>query len=203
MSFFDNPKNFGLAAVIIGIVSLITGIVNAVNAAIADPMLEGALVASVGTILYGILILGIGLPIYRGEDTNTLSILGKFVRFVGVATIVVNIFIGAGQIVDGDTAVGATTIVVGLILGLILIWIAGRIVDGKVDTLDRIVWIILVVVFLILTIFSLVGIFTAFMGDAEILDKALRSILSLCEFILYIFLLIGVLSDDVKTKMGM
>ncbi len=203
MSFFDNPKHFGLAAVIIGIVSLITGIVNAVNAAIADPMLEGALVASVGTILYGILILGIGLPIYRGEDTNTLSILGKFVRFVGVATIVVNIFIGAGQIVDGDTAVGATTIVVGLILGLILIWIAGRIVDGKVDTLDRIVWIILVVVFLILTIFSLVGIFTAFMGDAEILDKALRSILSLCEFILYIFLLIGVLSDDVKTKMGM
>lgn len=203
MSFFDNPKNFGMAAVAIGIVSILMGIINAAKAAVADPIAKGTIVASVGTILYGLLILGVGLPVYKGEDTNTFSILGKFVRFVGLATIVVNIFTGAGYIVDGDSAVGAGVIVVGIIFGLILLWIAGRMTDGKVDTLDRIVWILLVLIFLILTIVSLVGIFTAFSGDANILDKVLLSILSLCRFILYLFLFIGVLSDDVKSKMGM
>ena len=38
------------------------GIINAAKAAIADLHCEGTIVASVGTILYGLLILGVGLP---------------------------------------------------------------------------------------------------------------------------------------------
>lgn len=203
MSFIDNPKNFGLAAVVIGIVSILAGILAIVNGALADPMATGSVVASIGTILYGVLILGIGLPIYRGEETNAFSILGKFVNFVGIATIVVGIFSGAGQMVDDSVGAGVVTIVINLIFGLILMWIAKRITDGTADTFDKIIWILLAIVFLVLTIVSLIGIITPFLMDTSVIDMVILAVLSLCEFILYAFLLVAVLSNDVKSKMGM
>jgi hypothetical protein len=203
MSFFDNPKNFGLAAIVIGAVSMLAGIVGIVKGVLADPIATGIVVAAVGTILYGVLILGVGLPVYKGEESDKLTILGMFVRFVGLATIVVGVFTGAGQIIDDSLAVGVTTIVIQAVLGLVLIWIAGRIVDGSVDTLDRIVWIILLVVFAILTVFALVGIFIPFFAELTVLDLLVEVVLSLCQFILYAFLLVSVLSNEVKSAMGM
>ncbi|MGE0015790.1 MAG: hypothetical protein AB7S83_06450 [Candidatus Methanomethylophilaceae archaeon] len=203
MSFIDNPKNFGLAAVVIGIVSILAGILAIVNGALADPMAIGLIVASIGTILYGVLILGIGLPIYRGEDTSALSILGKFVNFVGLATIVVGIFTGAGLMVDDSIASGAVEIVIALIFGLILMWIAKKITDNVTDTFDKIIWILLVIVFLVLTIVSLIGIITPFLTDMAAIDMVVTAVLSLCQFILYAFLLVAVLSNDVKSRMGM
>lgn len=203
MSFFDNPKNFGLAAIILGAVSLLAGIIGIVNGALADPIATGSVVAAVGTLLFGVLILGIGLPVYRGEESDRLTILGMFVRFVGLAVIVVGIFSGAGQIIDENLATGLGFIIVQVILGLILIWIAGRIVDGSVDTLDRIVWIILLVVFAILVVVSLVGIITPFFNDLALLDLAIAVVLSVCQFVLYAFLLVSILSDDVRLAMGM
>lgn len=203
MSFFDNPKNFGLAAIVIGAVSMLAGIIGIVKGVLADPIATGIVVAAVGTILYGVLILGVGLPVYKGEESDKLTILGMFVRFVGLATIVVGVFTGAGQIIDDSLAVGVTTIVIQAVLGLVLIWIAGRIVDGSVDTLDRIVWIILLVVFAILTVFALVGIFIPFFAELTVLDLLVEVVLSLCQFILYAFLLVSVLSNEVKSAMGM
>ena len=202
MSLLDNPKNFGLAAIIIGVVSLLVGIMAIVNGALADEIAFGAIVAAIGTILYGLLILGIGLPIFKGEITNSLSILGKFVRVIGLATIVVGIFAGAGTIIDGSLGGGITEIVIGLIFGLILIWVSTKILDGSVDLMDKIIWILLLIVFLILTIVSMVGIITPFLGGFSI-EIVFLAILSLCQFILYAFLLFAVLSNDVKTAMGM
>lgn len=203
MSFLDNPKNFGLAAIIIGVVSLLAGIIAIVNGALAEEIAFGAIIAAVGTIFYGLLILGIGLPIYRGEDTNSLSILGKFVRVIGLATIVVGIFAGAGMILDESLSAGIVEIVIALIFGMILIWVATKILDGTVDLMDRIIWIILLVVFLVLAIVSLVGIITPFIGGFVLIDALFVAVLSLCQFILYAFLLIAVLSNDVKKAMGM
>ncbi len=202
MSLLDNPKNFGLAAIVIGIVSLLAGIIAIVKGALAEDIAFGAMIAAVGTILYGLLILGIGLPIYRGEDTNSLSILGKFVRVIGLATIVVGVFAGAGMIFDGTLGAGISEIVIGLIFGLILIWVATKILDGTVDLMDKIIWFILLIVFIVLTIFSLVGIITPFIGGLDLLDAVFIAVLSLCQFILYGFLLIAVLSNDVKKAMG-
>lgn len=202
MSLLDNPKNFGLAAIIIGVVSLLVGIMAIVNGALADEIAFGAIVAAIGTILYGLLILGIGLPIFKGEITNSLSILGKFVRVIGLATIVVGIFAGAGTIIDGSLGGGITEIVIGLIFGLILIWVSTKILDGSVDLMDKIIWILLLIVFLILTIVSMVGIITPFLGGFSV-EIVFLAILSLCQFILYAFLLFAVLSNDVKTAMGM
>lgn len=202
MSFFDNPKNFGIAAIIIGAVSLISGLVAIVNGALADPIATGSVVAAVGTLIFGILILGVGIPVYKGEESNKLNILGLFVRVIGIATIVTYLFSGAGQIIDESLATGVGWIIIGIIFGLILIWAAGKIVDGSADTMDKIIWILLLVAFAILTIVSLVGIFTPFLTDGAILDQALSAILSLFEFILYAFLLVAVLSDDVKRAMG-
>lgn len=202
MSFFDNPKNFGIAAIIIGAVSLISGLVAIVNGALADSIATGSIVAAVGTLIFGILILGVGIPVYKGEESNKLNILGLFVRVIGIATIVTYLFSGAGQIIDESLATGVGWIIIGIIFGLILIWAAGKIVDGSADTMDKIIWILLLVAFAILTIVSLVGIFTPFLTDGAILDQALLAILSLFEFILYAFLLVAVLSDDVKRAMG-
>lgn len=202
MSFFDNPKNFGIAAIIIGAVSLISGLVAIVNGALADPIATGSVVAAVGTLIFGILILGVGIPVYKGEESNKLNILGLFVRVIGIATIVTYLFSGAGQIIDESLVTGVGWIIIGIIFGLILIWAAGKIVDGSADTMDKIIWILLLVAFAILTIVSLVGIFTPFLTDGAILDQALLAILSLFEFILYAFLLVAVLSDDVKRAMG-
>jgi hypothetical protein len=204
MSFFDNPKNFGLAAIVIGAISLIMGIVGIVNGALADPIATGSVVASAGTLAFGALILGVGLPVYKGEESNKLNILGMFVRFVGLAIIVLGIFTGAGQIIDDSLSAGIVYIVVQVVLGLVLMWIAGRIVDGSVDTLDKIIWIVLLVVFAILTIFFLYGIIAPFLVDGYVLiDAVIAAIESLCYFILAAFLLVSVLSEDVKSAMGM
>lgn len=202
MSLLDKPKNFGLVAVIIGIVSLLAGIIAIVSEVFDDNIALGAIIAAIGTIIYGMLILGIGIPIYQGEDDNSLSILGKFVRVIGLATIAVGVFTGAGTIVDGSLGAGISEIIVGLIFGLILVWAATKILDGSIDTVDKIIWIVLLIVFLVLTVFSLVGIITPFL-DGFSLSILFVAILSFCEFVLYGFLLFAVLSKDVKSAMGM
>lgn len=203
MSLLDNPKNFGLAAIVIGIVSLLVGIMAIIGGLFAEGIALGAIVTAVGTILYGLLIFGIGMPIYKGEETNSLSILGKFVNVIGIATIVVGIFAGAGSIIDGSLGGGISEIVIGLIFGLILIWVATKILDGSVDIMDKIIWVILLIVFIVLSIVALVGIITPFFAGFSIIDAVFFAILSLCQFILYAFLLIAVLSKDVKKAMGM
>lgn len=203
MSFFDNPKNFGLAAIVIGAISMILGLAGIVTGALASPIATGSIVASIGTIAFGVLIFGVGLPAYKGEVSDKLTILGMFVKVIGLAVIISGIFSGAGEAIADGIAAGAISIVISVILGLILMWIAGRITDGSVDMLDRILWIILLVVFAILTLLYLVGIITPFLTDFSLIEMVIAAVQSLCYFVLFAFLLVSILSEDVKSAMGM
>lgn len=204
MSFFDNPKNFGLASVIIGAIIALTSLANIITGALEDPIAKGAIVASIGTLVLGILVLGVGLPVYNGEVTDKLTILGMFVKFIGLAVIVVGVFSGVGEYL-GDASLASVLVglIVPILIGIVMIWLSERITDGSVDTLDRILWIVLLVVFAVLAVYFLYLAVAVILAGGALTALVVGVVMNICAFILFAFLLISVLSDDVKSAMGM
>lgn len=204
MSFFDNPKNFGLASIIIGAIIALTSLASIITGALEDPIAKGAIVASVGTLVLGILVLGVGLPVYNGEVTDKLTILGMFVKFIGLAVIVVGVFSGIGDYLgDASLATVLVGLIVPILIGIVMIWLSERITDGSVDTLDRILWIVLLVVFAVLAVYFLYLAVAVILAGGALTALVVGVVMNICAFILFAFLLISVLSDDVKSAMGM
>ena len=86
------------------------------------------------------------------------------------------------------------TNVIILIIGIIIVWIGGKIDDGKATNFDKILWILLVVIFLIEFILNLAG---AFGGEwYSILTCILMAVV-------YLYMLAFMFDGDVRKKMGM
>ena len=131
-----------------------------------------------------------GNKVRNGTISAKIDVLGNYVRVVGVTTAIINLFALIGYSVVGETAIA--TYVVWLILGIIIAWIGGKVNDGKTTNFDKILWIILLIVFVVLFIGSLLGIG----GDIVNIVKAI------CYAIVYLFMIIFMFDADVRKKMG-
>jgi len=188
MSFFDDMKNFGLVALVVGLINIIVGIV---AAAYAGGAWEGYVVAA-GTIIFGLLVALYALKVHSGEIGEKINILGKFVGVIGLA----NIVMGVCSAIVGDYTGGA----IDIIVGLIMLFCSYKMMDNQVTTLDKIIWILLLIVFVLGIIGGLLGIFVIFVGTIEAIMLGVGALFSM---LLYIFLILMLLSPDVKSKMGM
>ena len=72
-------------------------------------------------------------------------------------------------------------------------WCASKIGDGKVEFVDKIIWLILVVIMVVCILISLFALLDFFLG----------TIVAICDIIIYVFMLLLLLDGDVKSKMGM
>lgn len=192
MSFFDNTKIAGWGLFIVAILSIISAIISIYNGAVKEGDDRLALVvAGIGALLAAFIYFGFGNSVRKGEISKKIDVLAQFVKTVGVATIVASLFAA----IAGTWGVSISTWAnVGMIiLGIIVCWIAGKINDGKTTNFDRILWIILVVVFLVFFILKLSGAF----GGAwyDILSSILMAVV-------YLYMLAFMFDGDVRKKMG-
>lgn len=198
MSFFDDTNNFGKVLTIAGLIMALASLASIIVAAV-DHYGAGYIVSLVGTLIYGLMIAGVGRKVLSGEVSRKINVLGSFVAVVGAGFIVQGFFTMIGFIIWGDASAGAVEFIISLILGLITMYIAKTVTDGKTSTLDRLFWFLLLIIFAIMFILSLMGIFSGW----STIPGALEAISSLFLMLVYVFLILMLLSDDVKREMGM
>ena len=195
MSFFDNTKIAGWGLFICAILTIISAIISIYNGAVKEGDDRLALVvAGIGALLAGFIYFGFGNSVRTGAISEKIEIVARLVLTVGTCTIVAAFFGIIGQVLIEVGDLGAIGMqILSFIFGLILLWIGKTINDGKTTTFDKILWIVLVVVFIILFLVNLFG----------IVPIGLSSISAILMAIIYLFLLVFMFDDDVKKKMGM
>lgn len=189
MSFFTEPKNAGLALMVVAALNIVAGIVGIYDGATGG-FDTGAVVVAVGAIVCAIIFLLFGMKLKDGMFSK-IEIVSNYVRVIGTTTIIGGVF-ALGYVANGvDGAVGAS--IVTIIFGLIIMWCASKIGDGKVGVVDKIIWIILVIIMVFCILASIVSLLDFFLG----------TIIAICDIIVYVFMLLLLLDGDVKSKMGM
>ena len=192
MSFFDQPKNAGLAMIVVAIVEVIAAIINIVAAATADDGIDfSGIIVAIGLIITAVIYFKYGSQVRSGAISAKIDILASFVNVVGVISIVNGVF----QIIAG-VAGGAGLIgngVINIIIGLIICFCGKKINDGKETTLDKIIWIILLVVFIIEFLANIV----------MLIGFPIGTLMGICGIIIYVFMTLLLLDGDVKKAMGM
>lgn len=195
MSFFDNTKVAGWGLFIVGILLIIAAIMKIVDGATADGGLGENLsfvVAGIGSLIAAFVYFGFGNSVRKGEVSKKIDVLGKFVRTYGVATVITGFF-GAIAGLWGE-AISTWDNIVILIIGLIVIWIASKINDGKTTNFDKILWIILLIVFVVLFILTLLDIN---------FDNIISGIANVIMAIVYLYMIAFLFDGDVRKHMGM
>jgi hypothetical protein len=189
MSFFDETKNFGLMAMIAGLVMVLSAILWVV---------DGFDLGLIGVLIAGLLLLIFGLGVYQGEsklnigslfDEGVTSKFGLVVAFI--------IIVGVTGIVQGIFALNIMSIVVGVLLILF-----GFLMKMDLSPiLEKIIWIILLIVFLLGIISGILSVVGAFGGEP--LWIVLNVLNAVAYLVIYIMLFLYMLSPEVKSRMSM
>lgn len=184
MSFFNNQKNAGIALVVCAVLMLIAAVATIVSEFIKDGDTDySVIVVGVGSFLGALLYFGFGKKVMDGELFDKFDIVCSYVQVYGFVLIVEGIFSLWNNVGNG---------VVSIILGLIVLFIYKKITDGRATLFDKIIWVILLLVFLFTIIAGIVLLF------------AIVTIpLGIAYMIIGIFMFMAVLDNDVKAKFGM
>ena len=196
MAFFS-AQNAGLAFMIVAVINIIAAIIAVVLA-----VMEVAGFTENGVVYYAICAVGelitsglyfmYGQKVRNGQIDKKIDILATFVKIVGITMIIGGLFAAAAVIAIGaDIGAALIGMIVPIIIGLIIIFIASKINDGKQTIGDKLIWIILLVAFVIsllvaiLEIISIVGI-----------------LYGICDLIIYSFMILLLIDEEVKSEMG-
>jgi len=199
MAFFS-AKNAGLAFMILAVVEAIVAVLMIVLSFMDIEDLKKYstayfIIVAVGALIAACLYFTFGKKVRDGEISNKIDILAQYVKIVGIVTIVGGICgaiaeaVGLDEVSFGAALGGA---VISIILGLIIMFIASKINDGKQTTGDKIIWIILLVLFVLLIIAAVGEIITIIGAPVGI-----------CDLIIYVFMLTLLVDPEVKSEMNM
>lgn len=187
MSLFKDSKIMGLAVIIIALVFLVTAVVSIVTTltgdAEGDAKLAGIL-TGIGSVIVALIYFAFGSKVRKGEFSNGMDLLAKFVQVIAVVTLVQAVF----------SIPSWADVVLNLIIGVIIYWCYMKIADGKKTVSDKVIWIVLLVLFILALIGSVISIFVF----------TIPAILAgVCGIILYGFMVALLLDSEVKNGMGM
>ena len=199
MAFFS-AKNAGLAFMILAVVEAIAAILMIVLSFMDIEDLKKYstayfIIVAVGALIAACLYFTFGKKVRDGEVSNKIDILAQYVKIVGIVTIVGGICGAIAEAVGlDDVSFGAALggAIISIILGLIIMFIASKINDGKQTTGDKIIWIILLVIFVLLII-AAVGEIITIIGAP----------IGICDLIIYVFMLTLLVDPEVKSEMNM
>lgn len=186
MSFFDNPKNASLALMVLAVLELIGAVVAIV--ASFNPFVIGNLLVGIGALICAVLYFAFAKKV---ATMAKIDILANYIILFGLINII-------GGVFSVVVSIGAA--IVGIIIGVIVILVGKRINDGQVDTLDKIIWIVLMLLFILSFIGSL-GMFIGIGGD--ILNILVVVASAVANLVVSIFMILLLLDPEVKQKMGM
>ena len=184
MSFLNDTKNFGLIIAILGLFDIVSAVLGFASSNI---------IAAVGALIAGILILLAGLGIYKKKLPDFMLKLfpeGVDSKF-GVLT-------GMMFTVSLATAISAVCALNWLVLveAIILLILALVITNDKKNVFDKIIWILLVLVAVILAISGFVAIFSV--GGDNALLLAMDIIKAVATALMYLMMLLYLLDGSVK-----
>jgi len=201
-SFFDNTKTVGIAFLIVGIILIVSAIFSIAMGFIeVDAETKGdvkdwtlyCVIGGIGSLICAALYTMFALKVFNGSMTAKIEILASYVRIVGLTVALGGIFDGVASIVGGqDAAAALAGAIMAVVIGLIIMFIASKINDGKETVGDSIIWIILLIAFVILLVISVLEIITII----GIIDGVAHLIIAL-------FMIAFLFDADVKKKMNM
>ena len=205
MAFFDNQDHAGLALLILAIVSIVMAIVTMIWEVVDGSDIQVAnIIVAVGTLIGGFLYLAFAQRVRGQTGSNIISdklgvsggalndkfdIICEFVKVFAMVRIVGGVFEIIGGLFNNALIANG---VIDIIIGVIALFLYKKITDGKDSVVDKIVWIILLILFLLTIIggvIALFGIITIPIG--------------ICMMIIGVFMFMGLLDSDVKAKFGM
>lgn len=201
-SFFDNTKIVGFAFLVVGFILIISAIFAIAMGFIdvSDDLKEGidnwmpyCVVGGIGSLICALLYTFFAMKVNNGTYSQKIVILERYVRIVGITTIIGGIFDGAASVAGGQDAGGVIAgVIISIIIGLIIVFIASKINDGKETIGDSIIWVILLVAFILLLIVS----FFEFLTIVGIID-------GFAHILIALFMIAFLFDPEVKSKMNM
>ena len=200
MSFLDNTKTAGTALWIVGILMIISALLTIICGVGDDEMNDhviGWVILGIGSLICALVYFGFGKSVKSGEVSDKFDIVTKFVYVVGYTTIIGGVFAALCGFGFDDIGGYLVSGIISIVLGFVILWIHKKITDGNISTFDRIMWILLLVIFVICFISSFFGI-----GGSG-LALAVNIIVAICDIVIYLFMIAFMLDNSVKAKFGM
>ena len=200
MSFLDNTKTAGTALWIVGILMIISALLTIICGVVDDEMNDhviGWVILGIGSLICALVYFGFGKSVKSGEVSDKFDIVTKFVYVVGYTTIIGGVFAALCGFGFDDIGGYLVSGIISIVLGFVILWIHKKITDGNISTFDRIMWILLLVIFVICFISSFFGI-----GGSG-LALAVNIIVAICDIVIYLFMIAFMLDNSVKAKFGM
>lgn len=202
MSFFDNQKVLGYAFLVVGLILVIDAILTIVFGFVDvnDDMKEGidnwtiyCVLGGIGSLICAVLYTMFAMKVYNGVYSEKIVILERYVMIVGLTIALGGIFNAVASIAGGqDVGVAIVSAILSILIGLIIMFIATKINDGKQTVGDSIIWILLLIAFIIVLILSIFMLFSL----ATIID-------GIAHIIIALFMIAFLFDADVKKKMNM
>lgn len=200
MSFLDNTKTAGTALWIVGILMIISALLTIICGVVDDEMNDhviGWVILGIGSLICALVYFAFGKSVKSGEVSDKFDIVTKFVYVVGYTTIIGGVFAALCGFGFDDIGGYLVSGIISIVLGFVILWIHKKITDGNISTFDRIMWILLLVIFVICFISSFFGI-----GGSG-LALAVNIIVAICVIVIYLFMIAFMLDNSVKAKFGM
>ncbi|WP_400233600.1 hypothetical protein [Methanomethylophilus alvi] len=200
MSFLDNTKTAGTALWIVGILMIISALLTIICGVVDDEMNDhviGWVILGIGSLICALVYFGFGKSVKSGEVSDKFDIVTKLVYVVGYTTIIGGVFSALCGFGFGDIGGYLVNGIVHIVFGFVILWVYKKITDGNVTTFDRIIWILLLVIFVICFITYFLGI------EGSGLALAVSIIVAICNIVIYLFMIAFMLDNSVKAKFGM
>ena len=200
--FFDNHKIVGFAFMVVGTILVIDAILTIVLGFVDvnDDMKEGidnwtiyCVLGGIGSLICAVLYTMFAMKVYNSVYSEKIVILERYVMIVGLTIALGGVFNAIASIAGGeDVGVALVAAVISVAIGLLIMFIATKINDGKQTVGDSIIWILLLIAFIIVLILSIFMLFSL----ATIVD-------GIAHIIIALFMIAFLFDADVKKKMNM
>ena len=200
--FFDNHKIVGFAFMVVGMILVIDAILTIVLGFVDvnDDLKEGidnwtiyCVLGGIGSLICAVLYTMFAMKVYNGVYSEKIVILERYVMIVGLTIALGGVFNAIASIAGGeDVGVALVAAVISVAIGLLIMFIATKINDGKQTVGDSIIWILLLIAFIIVMILSILMLFSL----SSIID-------GIAHLIIALFMIAFLFDADVKKKMNM
>ncbi|MCL2333713.1 MAG: hypothetical protein FWC52_02870 [Candidatus Methanoplasma sp.] len=217
MPFFDDNKNVGLLLILLGLLTILAGIV--LIATVGGRSVAGAIIGALGLIICGLFYLIAGMNIRESGEKikgvipvvggivglkivydNKIGVMTLVLMVMGAAMVVSAVFTLISYAVWGFLGGAAAVPVILIIVGIFLVYTSTVISGDRKSSSSSLLWIILLILLLISIIFAIMSfaVVVGFFNAAYVVFMVLSALISL---VIYLYLLLMTLSPEVKTIM--
>jgi len=195
MWFFDNTRALGIIFWVVALLQLVAGALLAVTPFFDDTLeyKEFYYITGAGLVAASLIYIWNADKVMRNVYPKRITILAKYIAVVGVNSMIIWGTTALAIYVCGEeTDLWMTVAFIGIALGLVLLLVSFKIEKGRKGIVKKTIWVITVLVFLLMGIYSLTPLEVS---DLEIISK-------IAHLLIAIFMLVLLSTAEVRSEMG-